>query len=129
MVTLKDTMSNISSLRDKRFLKAQEVLKRLVNILIKKYHVTRVILIGSLTDKQRFGFHSDVDLCVEGLQDKLYFNAVGELLLEADEFDIDIIPFEDASPKMKERIEKGTVLYEKRRASLEKGKSRTTFRA
>lgn len=114
MVTFEDTISSVSSLRNKRFLKAQAVLKRLVNILIKKYHVTRIIQIGSLTDKKRFGFHSDIDLCVEGLPDKLYFQAVGELLLEADEFDVDIIPFEDATPKMKERIRKGKVLYEKK---------------
>ncbi len=114
MVTFKNTLSGISSLRNERFLRAQTVLKKLVNILIKKYHVTRIIQIGSLTDKQRFGFHSDIDLCVEGLPEKLYFQALGELLLEADEFDIDIIPLEDASPKMKEQIKGGKVLYEKK---------------
>ncbi len=85
----------------------------MINILIRKYHVRKIILIGSLTDKQRFGFHSDIDLCVEGLPDKLYFMAVGELLLEADEFNIDIIPLENATPKMKERVEKGRLLYRK----------------
>lgn len=114
MVTLKDTTSSISLLREKRFLKAQAVLKRLVNILVKKYHATRIIQIGSLTDKKRFGFHSDIDLCVEGLSDELYFQAVGELLLEADEFDVDIIPLEDANARMKSRIKEGKVLYEKR---------------
>ena len=114
MVTIKDTISSVSSLRNERFLKAQAVLKRMVNILIKKYHVTRIIQIGSLADKHRFGFHSDIDLCVEGLSDELYFQAVGELLIAAGEFDVDIIPFEDANPKMKEHIRKGKVLYEKK---------------
>lgn len=114
MITFKDTASSISMLRKKRYIKAQTVLKRLVNILIKKYHVTRIIQIGSLADKHRFGFHSDIDLCVEGLSDELYFQAVGELLIAAGEFDVDIIPFEDATPKMKERIRKGKVLYEKK---------------
>lgn len=114
MITLKDTTSTISTLRNQRFLKAQTVLKRVINILVKKYHVTKIILIGSLLDKNRFGFHSDIDLCVEGLSDELYFKAIGELLLETDEFDIDIIPFENVPPAMIDRIRKGQVLYEKR---------------
>jgi len=114
MVTLKDTASSISALRKQRFLKAQSVLKKVINILIRKYNVRRIILIGSLVDKYRFGFHSDIDLCVEGLPDKLYFKAVGELLLEGDEFEIDIIPIESAAPKMRECFKKGKVLYEKR---------------
>lgn len=114
MVILKDTKSSISALRNQRFLRAKVVLKKVTDILIKEYRVSRIILIGSLTDKNRFGFQSDIDLCVEGLPDKLYFKAIGELLLEADEFDIDIIPFENITPEMKERIKKGKVLYEKR---------------
>ncbi len=114
MVTLKDAAAGISALRNKRFLKAVTALKRAINILVKKYHVSRIILIGSLADKQRFGFHSDIDLCVEGLSDKLYFKAVGELLLEAGEFDIDIIPIEGATPELRERLRKGKVLYEKK---------------
>ena len=92
MVTLKDTKSSISALRNRRFLKAQTVLKKVINILIREYHVSRIVLIGSLVDKDRFGFHSDIDLCVEGLPDNLYFRALGELLLEADEFDIRYYP-------------------------------------
>lgn len=114
MVTLKDAKSSISALRNQRFLKAQSVLKKLKNILTKKYRVQRIILIGSLADRDRFGFHSDIDLCVEGLPDRFYFYALGELLLEAGEFDIDIIPFEGASRQMRRKVEKGKVLYEKR---------------
>jgi len=114
MITVKDTMSSISSLRVERFLKAHSMVKKLVNILVKKYHVSRIFLIGSLANKDRFGFHSDIDLCVEGLQDELYFAAVGELLSEAGEFDVDIIPFEGVAPEIKKRVEKGKVLYEKK---------------
>ena len=114
MVTLKDTTSSISALRNQRIINAQIVLKKLIKILIKKYQVTKIILTGSLIDKSRFGFHSDIDLFVEGLPDNLYFRAVGELLIEAEEFNVDIIPIENATPKMKKKIEKGKVLYEKR---------------
>jgi predicted nucleotidyltransferase len=114
MITLRDTTYTISTLRNQRFRKAQAVLKKAINILVRKYHVSKVVLIGSLLDKNRFGFHSDIDLCVEGLSDELYFKAIGELLLETDEFDVDIIPFENVSPDMKDRIEKGQILYEKK---------------
>lgn len=114
MVTLKDATSSISALRDKRFLKAQALLKKVVNILIRDYHVNKIVLIGSLADKDRFGFNSDIDLCVEGLPDKLYFKAVGELLLEGGEFDIDIIPIEGATPQMRGCLKRGKVLYEKK---------------
>jgi predicted nucleotidyltransferase len=114
MVTAKDTASNISALRSRRFELAQAALKKIVNTLIKKYRVRKIILIGSLVDRDRFGFQSDIDLCVEGLPDNVYFEAVGELLLISDIFDIDIIPFENLSSDKGETIRKGKVLYEKR---------------
>lgn len=114
MVTLKDTISNISLSRNQRFFKAEKILKKVLPILISKYNVYKIILIGSLADKHRFGFHSDIDLCVEGLSDKLYFQAVGELLLEADDFDIDIIPYETLTPEIRDQILKGKILYEKK---------------
>lgn len=113
MVTLKDTASNISALRSHRFLKARTALKKVVHVLVKKYNVHKIILIGSLLHKERFGFHSDIDLCVEGLPDKLYFKAVGELLLTVDEFEIDIIPYENLTPNKRELIKEGELIYEK----------------
>lgn len=105
--------SNISKLRKKRLLDARTILKKITDILIEKYRVRKIILIGSLADEHRFGFHSDIDLCVEGLSDKSYFMAVGELLMEAGDLDIDIIPLEDVTPEMRNRILQGKVLYEK----------------
>lgn len=93
---------------------ARAALKKIVNVLVQKYHVRKIILVGSLAEKSRFGFHSDIDLCVEGLPDKVYFQAVGELLLISDKFDIDIIPFENLAPNNYEMIRNGKVLYEKR---------------
>jgi predicted nucleotidyltransferase len=114
MITAKDTISNISASRRQRFKKAQMVLRRLKSILVEKYDVNRIILIGSFAEPDRFEFHSDIDLCVEGLLDSLYFKAVGELLLEADDFDVDIIPIEDVTSEMKKNILRGKVIYEKR---------------
>lgn len=100
--------------RQERYKKAIKILEQLKNILIKKYGVKRIILIGSLNEPERFGFHSDIDLCVEGLKDELYFRAVGELLMLADDFDVDIIPMENATKKMKDKIKQGKEIYVKR---------------
>ena len=40
MVTLRDTTRSISSLRKQGIIKAHKILKRVVNILIKKYQVS-----------------------------------------------------------------------------------------
>jgi len=113
-ITKEDTAYSISAVRRKRFLEARAVLRKITDILVREYDVGKIILIGSLSDSDRFGFHSDIDICVEGLSDRAYFKAAGELLLEAGDFDIDIIPLENASPEMTEKIKKGKVLYEKR---------------
>ena len=106
--------STLSTAREQRFRNAEATVKKLVGLLVKKYHVKRVVLLGSLLDKGRFGYHSDIDLCVEGIPEGRYFTAVGELLIDAADFDVDLIPFEDATPEMKERVKRGRILYEKR---------------
>jgi predicted nucleotidyltransferase len=122
MVTLSGVKSNIKAAREQRVSKAGSVLKKAVDVLVSEYHVEKIVLIGSLADKERFGPHSDIDLCVEGVPAKRYFQAVGELLSLSEDFDIDLIPLEDATPEMKKRAMKGKVLYEKRSTSSEAGK-------
>jgi predicted nucleotidyltransferase len=114
MVTLTGIKANIAASRERRYSRALAVLKHAVNVLAGDYHVTKIVLIGSLAGQERFGPHSDIDLCVEGMPAKRYFQAVGELLTLSEDFDIDLIPLEDATPEMKERAMKGKVLYEKR---------------
>lgn len=114
MITPQKIASTLSSSRKRRFRKAQATLKKIVELLVKKYHVKRIVLLGSLVDKDRFGIHSDIDLCVEGIPEGRYFEAAGELLVAADVFDVDLIPFENTTPDMRERVKRGKALYEKR---------------
>lgn len=114
MVTLKEVKSNISNSRKKRRQNALSVLRKIEKILVEKYHVKKIVLIGSLVENSRFGFQSDLDLCVEGLSNKEYFKAVGEVLSASAEFDVDIIRTEDATPEMRNSMGKGKILYEKR---------------
>jgi predicted nucleotidyltransferase len=116
LVTYKDTVSNISKIRHKRHSDAEIVLQKLVKILKTGFNIKKIVVIGSFIDEDRFGFHSDIDLCVEGLSEKDYFKAVGTLISESGEFDLDIIRMEDATTEMRERIKQGVILYEKRRA-------------
>ena len=99
--------------RRDRLRKARETARHLTAILTKNYHARKVVLFGSLADEKRFNDHSDIDLCAFGLDPADYFKAVGELLIEAREFQVDLIPFEDATPRMVESVSKGEILYEK----------------
>jgi len=105
---------NIRRRRYDRYRSAMNTARRLADVLKKKYHVRKIVLIGSLNEKERFGGHSDIDLCVEGLPPEQYFQAVGELLLAADAFDVDLVPIEKATGRMLQSVAAGKVLYEKR---------------
>jgi predicted nucleotidyltransferase len=99
--------------REKLWHDALRVAKKLSDILSKDFHVKKVILFGSILDKDGFKEGSDIDIAVEGLSRDLYFAALGRLMMESP-FDIDLKPAEDVSYLLKQRISKGKVLYEKR---------------
>jgi predicted nucleotidyltransferase len=80
-------------------------------ILVEKFGAKRVVLFGSAIAPGRFNNHSDLDLAVEGLPASQYFAALGELI-RTSPVAIDLVPIEDANALLKERIEKGVVLYE-----------------
>lgn len=98
-------------LRQNRYALARKAALRLTDILVREYQAKRVILIGSLTDAERFDLHSDIDIAVEGLEGERYFPALGELLESADDFEVDLVPVEKATPRMKNKIRNGEVLY------------------
>lgn len=108
---MESILSGINRQREKRYLRARSLIEVLTRILVEKYHVKKIVLVGSCLNKDRFHFHSDIDLCVKGLEGCLYFQALGELLISAGEFDVNLIPMEDATERMKGYIEKGAVLY------------------
>ena len=108
---MESLLSGINRQRERRYIRARALIEDLMRILVEKYHVKRIVLIGSCLNKDRFRFHSDIDLCVKGLEGSLYFQALGELLISAGEFNVDLIPMEDATERMKGYIEKGEVLY------------------
>ena len=110
---MKNLLDQIYGQKAKRYKMARVVAKQLTDILVEKYHVKKVILIGSCLKEDAFHHSSDIDLCVEGLPKNLYFQAVGELLMESGVFEVDIIPMEEATERMRKYINKGEILYER----------------
>jgi len=67
--------------------------------------VTKVYLFGSLRDPNTFHEKSDIDLVVEGLPPHLYFKALAELWRQLPPgIELDLIPFEDADPELRELV-------------------------
>lgn len=85
-------------LKDKAYQEARD----LANILYTRYFATRVYLFGSLPE-ERFSERSDIDLAVEGLAGATFFQAVGELLLKSS-FSVNLIPLEDCSENLRQKI-------------------------
>ncbi|NLG84958.1 MAG: nucleotidyltransferase domain-containing protein [Firmicutes bacterium] len=88
--------------RREREAKAWSRAGELADLLKTTYGCTAVYLIGSLA-RGDFGEDSDIDLVVEGLPDKDYFHALGELQRRS-EFPVDLIPLVDADRLITESV-------------------------
>ncbi len=99
------------TLRKGRYARARQAALRCAGILAKRYHARLIVLIGSLTNEDRFDFHSDIDIAVEGIDAGSYFLALGDITLNAEEFEVDLVPVENADPRMMDKISRGEVLY------------------
>jgi predicted nucleotidyltransferase len=93
--------------------KALFEVERISEILKDKYNVKRVILFGSVLDEDRFHDGSDIDIAVEGLDKESYFKVLGELLMESS-FSIDLVPLEEASSLLRQRISRGQIIHERK---------------
>jgi predicted nucleotidyltransferase len=67
--------------------------KKIIRELSEKYHVKRVLLFGSSLDPVKEG--RDIDLAIEGIDPKEFFDYYGDLLLKLskpiDVIDLDIV--------------------------------------
>lgn len=106
-------ISKICESCEKERQKALNQIRGFTNLLVQRYKVRRVIMFGSVARKERFSFHSDIDLAVEGLPDKDYLEAYGELLVNSS-FKVDLVPVEKTDRRFKERLrQEGVVTYER----------------
>ena len=74
-----------------------EVARRAARWLRERYGATRVRVFGSLLYPSRFDFRSDIDLAVEGLDIKHYWEAVTHLYFFDDEISVELVDQDSCS--------------------------------
>lgn len=87
-----------------RLARARKVARKAASILRKQFSVEKIVLFGSVVHPRLFHSRSDIDIAVWGLDERLYFRAVGMLLGIDSEISVDLITVETASPAMQEVI-------------------------
>ncbi len=96
-----------SALRRER---AWEVTRAAARLLKEQFGAARVMVFGSLTRTGLFDQHSDVDLAVGGLDERLYLRALSCLLDLDPEIPVDLAEIETARPALRAAIEREGVL-------------------
>ncbi len=78
---------------------------RLISAMLKnKYGAKKVIVFGSLTNPDLFDENSDIDIAVEGIEDALFYKAVGDILNAADIFNVDLVDCNDCKKTISDAI-------------------------
>lgn len=90
----------------------KQLARKIARILKEKYKVKRIFLIGSLVDGILHE-RSDIDIVVEGLPPEFYIKALVDSSDVVEwKVEINLIPFEDAFPSLKEKtLKKGELIY------------------
>jgi len=92
-------------------LKAITLAEQCAAILHRDFGAQKVYLFGSLADGY-FRRNSDIDIVVEGLNPQYYYKALCRIYQIAENFDIDLIPFEDY--KYKDSVLEQGILFDER---------------
>lgn len=104
-------LANDKKQLSERYHQAWKVAEKGAELLKKEFNVKKVILFGSLIQKELFHMQSDVDLAVEELDEKLYYRAVSRLLDLDSDIQTDLVMKEDASESLLKTIEnKGIII-------------------
>lgn len=91
---------------DERFERAWEVARRGADLLRSQFNAEKVVVFGSLTNRELFHIRSDVDLAVWGLSDEQCWRAWGVLLDLSPEFSVDLVNVETAPERICHTIER-----------------------
>lgn len=99
----KKRIENKTKKRKKMAKKAMEKSKKIAQLLKNKYNVQEVILFGSLAEN-KFRMESDIDLALINSEKSQYLNMYNDIYDIASPYKVDLLPFEEASKTLKNRI-------------------------
>lgn len=84
----------------------KEEAQRLVRLLKNQgFKFKRVYLFGSSIKNKPLSAWSDIDLAIDGLQEKMFYRAYA-FLLKNSKFPVDLKPFEELDNQLREKIKK-----------------------
>lgn len=95
---------------EERFQLAWKVARQGAELLKKEFGAERVVVFGSLAQSELFHDRSDIDLAVWGISEEVYLRALGCLLDLHGDFSVDLVRVEEASDRLRQRIEHDGVL-------------------
>ncbi len=103
--------------------KSNKIVKRFINLIIKKYNLKKIIIFGSFA---RGDYHkgSDLDLIIVGEFKERFIDRIGKILeLNNSDLEIDVMVYteeelqkmiQEKRPFIEQALEEGIVVYEKR---------------
>lgn len=101
----RERLERQESQRRQRARSLHQVAQECVRRLVQEFGATKVYLFVSLARQSFVHDRSDVDLAVEGLDGKLYWNALSSLwALLPEGVELDLVPLESAWSSLAERV-------------------------
>lgn len=97
-------------INDRRF-RALDIARLVVDEMVKEFSVEKVYLFGSLATGS-FGPSSDIDLAIQGLDEKLHYKALAFVQKLAAPFSADLVRIEEAGTSLRKKIQsEGVILF------------------
>lgn len=89
---------------DGRYEQGWRTARKAAVLLKEQFGAQQVTLFGSLLHREQIHDHSDIDLAVWGMNEKVYYRASGELLGLDSDFEVDLVMIEDATESLRTTI-------------------------
>jgi uncharacterized protein len=98
--TFRQRQARETACLDERFQLGQTIAQQLAALLRREFGAERVVLFGSLTDRDMFHTRSDIDLAAWGIPEQDYLKAVAAVTGFTPAFLVDLARMEEASERL-----------------------------